>query len=129
WITFVMLGTSVWWHTRPRILLFAAIAMLVAFVGVTLFPALELMVLSQLLLGAAMGIIYAASLYFGMVLSEGSTEHGGYHEALIGLGSVLGPGAGALTQWLRPGDTRAGVLAVSGVVAISIVAAAVAVVR
>ena len=28
----------------------------------------------------------------GMVLSDGSTEHGGYHEALIGLGSVLGPG-------------------------------------
>jgi hypothetical protein len=54
-----------------------------------------------------------------MVLSEGSTEHGGYHEALIGLGSILGPGAGALAQWLKPGDTRFGVLAVSSVLWIS----------
>ena len=46
----------------------------------------------------------------GMVLSEGSTEHGGYHEALIGLGSILGPGTAALTQWKWPNDLRAGVV-------------------
>ena len=59
-----------------------------------------------------MGMIYSASLYFGMVLSDGSTEHGGYHEALIGLGSILGPGTAALTQLVWRGDIRAGVAAV-----------------
>jgi len=80
-------------------------------------------------MGGVLGIIYAGSLYFGMVLSEGSTEHGAYHEALIGAGSVLGPGTAALTPWRWPGDLTAGVAAVSGVIALSILAAAVATVR
>jgi MFS family permease len=128
-LAFVVLGASVWWHTRPRILLGSAAVMLVAFWGITVqvspdhTTALAAMVASQAVLGVVMGVIYAGSLYFGMVLSEGSTEHGGYHEALIGVGSVLGPGAAALTQWRWPGDLRAGVIAVSGVIALSIVAA------
>ena len=64
-------------------------------------------------------MIYAGSLYFGMALSEGSTEQGGYHEALIGLGSVLGPGTGAITQWIRPGNLQFGIAAVGGLVILS----------
>jgi MFS family permease len=126
---FVVLGATVWWHTRPRILLAAAGVMLIAFWGVTmpLSPTpLTMMILSQIILGIVMGIIYSGSLYFAMVLSDGSTEHGGYHEALIGVGSVLGPGTAALTQWRWPGDVAAGVIAVSGVVAVSIAAATIA---
>jgi hypothetical protein len=87
------------------------------------------MIAWQVVLGVVMGVIYAGSLYFGMVLSEGSTEHGGYHEALIGLGSVLGPGTAALTQWAWPNDLRAGVIAVSGVISVSVLVAALATVR
>ena len=87
------------------------------------------MIAWQIVLGVVMGLIYAGSLYFGMVLSAGSTEHGGYHEALIGLGSVLGPGMAALTQWKWPDSLRAGVTAVSVVIAVSVVAAGVATVR
>ena len=132
-LAFVVLGMTAWWHTRPRILLMAAIVMLPAFWGVTISNfldnqslALSTMILSQVVLGVTIGIIYAGSLYFGMVLSEGSTEHGGYHEALIGAGSVLGPGAAALTQWRWPGDLTAGVIAVSAIIGVSIAAAAVA---
>jgi hypothetical protein len=137
-LTFLYLGATVWWHTRPRILLAAAVGMLVAFPGVTIRPSemlagsitpavdLAAMIGWQIALGLAMGIIYSSSLYFGMVLSEGSTEHGGYHEALIGLGSVLGPGAAALTQLNWPGDVRAGVAAISCIVGISVATAAVA---
>ena len=135
---FAYLGMTLWWHTRPRILLAAAAVMLVAFLGVTVRPSdvlgdaiayrvdLASMIGWQVALGAVMGVIYSASLYFGMVLSAGSTEHGGYHEALIGLGSVLGPGTAALTQLMWPGDVRAGVAAVCGVIAVSVVAAVVA---
>ena len=52
-----------------------------------------------------------------MVLSDGSTEHGGYHEALIGLGWVLGPAAGTAAAWLKPHDPRAGVAAVGTLIA------------
>jgi hypothetical protein len=133
---FWWLGATVWWHTRPGVLLWAAMVMLAGFWG-TVAPgawpqwlgtagALILMVAAQLVLGAAIGMIYAASLYFGMVLSEGSTEHGGYHEALIGLGQVLGPGAGAAAAWVWPGSVAAGIAAVSALIVASVVAAGIA---
>jgi MFS family permease len=129
WATFWFLGATLFWHTRPRLLLLATVGMGAAFVGVTAPLGLWSVVAFQVLLGASLGLIYTASLYFGMVLSEGSTEHAGYHEALIGVGQVLGPGAGALTQYRWPQSLTAGVLAVSSLVCLSIVGAAVATVR
>jgi len=126
-LTFALLGVTIWWHTRPRILPAAALILLLAFLGVVVpSPRLPLltMILCQIALGVTMGLIYAASLYFGMVLSEGSTEHGGYHEALIGLGSILGPGAGALAQFLRPDLPGASVVAVSGLLGLAALIAA-----
>ena len=130
WLTFLLLGFSTWWHTRPRALLVAAWLMLASFAVVAWQPShvlsgpdlpidLGWLVLCQILIGLSIGLIYSASLYFGMVLSEGSTEHSGYHEALIGLGSILGPGAGAFAQWLQPGHVTPGVVAVAGVLLLS----------
>jgi len=137
---FILFGATLWWHRRPMLLLWAAVVMLIAFLGITIAPSrfmhnvswqfdLGVMIAWQVVLGAAMGLIYAASLYFGMVLSEGSTEHGGYHEALIGLGSVLGPGSAALMQWLRPGDPNIGILTVSLVVLACVAASGVTSIR
>jgi MFS family permease len=81
------------------------------------------LVACQVVIGFALGLIYSASLYFGMVLSDGSTEHGGYHEALIGLGSVIGPGSGALAQYLANGSEIWGVAAVAGVLGTTVVVA------
>jgi len=142
WVAFLVLGATVWWHTRPRALLTAALLLLAGFIAVTLRPQwlpgepelstgpwLLWMVGWQVVLGLALGLIYAASLYFGMVLSDGSTEHGGYHEALIGLGTILGPGAGALAEKVGHGDPYWGVLAVSTVLAASVVACGVVAIR
>ncbi|HWE02953.1 MAG TPA: MFS transporter [Tepidisphaeraceae bacterium] len=136
WVTFLILGMGTWWHTRPRLLLLAAVVMLFAFFGVTLrpsdifanaAPALDIpsMIVAQFALGAALGVIYSGSLYFGMALSQGSTEHGGYHEALIGMGFVLGPGVGAIAQVIRPGNVYTGIAAVGTVVFFSVLAVAV----
>jgi hypothetical protein len=139
WITFWLLGATVFWHTRPRLLLWAACGMFVAFLGVAirpsdLFPAADLpgafdlfsMLLWQGLLGVALGMIYSGSLYFGMVLSEGSTEHGGYHEALIGLGSILGPGVGLIAMTVSAAGIRAGIAGVATVVGATVLTAALA---
>ena len=135
WVAFLALGATVWWHTRPRALLTAALLLLAGFLAVTLRPEwlpgasqlstaswLVWIVAWQVVLGMALGLIYSASLYFGMVLSDGSTEHGGYHEALIGLGTVIGPGAGALAELAGGGDPLWGVLAVALVLGWSVVA-------
>jgi len=137
WFTFWFLGATHWWHTRPRLLLWAAVLMLIGFMG-TVVPAvrtgslatiLTVMVASQVVLGMALGLIYSASLYFGMVLSDGSTEHGGYHEALIGLGQTMGPLAGAVAQTIWPASAVAGIAAVSALIAVAILGAAGAALR
>jgi hypothetical protein len=133
WVGFLLLGVTSWWHTRPRALLAASVLILVAFVAITFQPGwlpgapcvatgpwVVWLAGWQVALGLALGLIYSASLYFGMVLSEGSTEHGGYHEALIGLGTVIGPGAGALAEKLGGGSPAWGVAAVAAVIAASV---------
>lgn len=125
WFCFLSLGTTIWWHTRPRALLVAAIVLLAAFLGITLIPSVLSMILWQIALGIAMGLIYSASLYFGMVLSDGSTAQNAYHEALIGIGAVLGPTCGAIAGTLYPGNLHASIIAVAGILWISVIGACV----
>ena len=137
WAAFWVLGATTFWHTRPRLLLWAACAMLVAFLGIAIRPSdlfaaaslptsidLASMILWQAILGVALGMIYSGSLYFGMVLSDGSTEHGGYHEALIGLGSILGPGVGLLAMTVSSAGIRAGIAGVAALVGATVLVAA-----
>jgi len=63
WLTFWFLGATLFWHTRPRLLLVATFGMGVAFVGVTAPLGLASMIAFQVLLGASLGLIYTASLY------------------------------------------------------------------
>jgi MFS family permease len=110
-------------------MLLSSIVMLCAFIG-TIVPgalsnlgltqALLAMVGSQIVLGLSIGTIYSASLYFGMAMSAGSTAHGGYHEALIGLGQILGPLLGAAMQWIYPGTLWPAIASISTVVLLSI---------
>jgi hypothetical protein len=63
------------------------------------------------------------------VLSQGSAEHGGYHEALIGVGACLGPGSGALIEYLAPNTPRLCAFTVAGLVSLTILAAAIVTVK
>ena len=136
---FIVLGNATFWHRRPVLTLAAGVTMLAGFLGtivsgsltgpgfgIGLGAALLLMALAQTLLGLSLGMIYASSLYFGMAVSKGSTKHGGYHEALIGLGQVLGPIVGVTAQLIHPNALWPVAAGISFVVTATIVTATVA---
>lgn len=120
-LMFLILGSTRFWHTRPQLLLVAGAALLAAFVMIVVpfsrdqSTNLAVMFMGQLILGVSVGLIYMCSLYFGMALTSGSAESGGYHEALVGVGMTLGPGAAAAMEFIRPHDQPAAVAAVSAI--------------
>ena len=51
---------------------------------------------------------------------DSSSEHGGIHEAAIGIGNSLGPATGAAALWLAPQNPGAGAWAVSGLLTLGL---------
>jgi predicted MFS family arabinose efflux permease len=102
------------WHYRFRWLLAAYLTLVGTFVCILLAPSLPVLVLSQMLFGGAIGLIYYSSLFYSMDLSETKSEHGGIHEAAIGLGNFAGPAVGAAALQFLPHSGNSGTLAVSG---------------
>ena len=134
---FALLGATTVWHHRPKWLLGGGILLLLSylaivipgerlsiFAGAPLWSVVTIMSAGEVVLGLMAGFVFSSSLYFGMVLSEGSTDHGGYHEALIGVGGVMGPGLAAVAQQLASGGTHLpGIAAVCGLMLLTISAA------
>lgn len=101
------------WHYRFR-WLFLAYALLVAsFASILLAPNLVVLVAAQLVFGAAVGLLYYSSLFYSMDSSETKGEHGGIHEAAIGLGNFTGPAVGAAALQFLPAYPNGSAVAVS----------------
>jgi predicted MFS family arabinose efflux permease len=99
------------WHYRFRWLAAAFIALIASFATIVMAPNLIVLIIAQIFLGAAIGLIYYSSLFYSMD-AGGDTqgEHGGIHEAAIGMGNCIGPAIGALTlQFLPQFPNSAGV--------------------
>jgi MFS family permease len=73
-----------------------------SFVALLLAPNLWLVIAAQIAFGLALGLIYYSSLYYSMDVGDTKGEHGGLHEAMIGLGSCAGPAIGAAGQYFFP---------------------------
>src|SRR6185503_20347508 len=92
------------WHYRFRWLAAAYVTMTSSFVTLLLAPNLWLVIAAQIAFGLALGLIYYSSLYYSMDVGETKGEHGGFHEAMIGLGSCAGPAVGAASLYFAPGN-------------------------
>jgi len=112
--TFALLWQWRGWHYRFRWLFCAFLMLIGSFMLLLLAPQLWLVVLAQIFFGFAAGLIYYSSLFYSMdVGGESQGEHGGLHEAAIGVGVFAGPAVGAAAlQWL-PTNSGSGVFAVS----------------
>jgi predicted MFS family arabinose efflux permease len=102
------------WHYRFRWLVAAYLALIGTFGILVLAPDLAVLVLAQIVFGCALGLIYYSSLFYSMDLSQAKGEHGGIHEAAIGLGNFAGPAVGAAALHFLPQYTNGGAWAVSG---------------
>jgi predicted MFS family arabinose efflux permease len=116
---FARLGTffALWfwtgWHYRFRWLVVSFALLIASFAVILAVPNLAAVLGAQIVFGVAIGLIYYSSLFYSMDTSETKGEHGGIHEAAIGVGNFIGPGVGAASlQWV-PQYANSGVVAVS----------------
>lgn len=100
------------WHYLFRWLLVSYLAMVAAFAVILLVPSLAVLVGAQLIFGLAVGLIYYSSLFYSMNVGETKAEHGGIHEAAIGLGNFAGPAVGAAALHFLPQSPHSGAVAV-----------------
>jgi predicted MFS family arabinose efflux permease len=111
--SFVALWPWSGWHYKFRWLLLAYVGLVGSFAAILLAPRLAVLVIAQLFFGAAIGLIYYSSLFYSMDLSQSKGEHGGIHEAVIGLGNFAGPAVGAAALQFVPRSPNSGALAVT----------------
>lgn len=105
------------WHYRFSWLVCTYVCMIGAFTGIACAPNLAVLLLAQTVFGLSVGLIYYSSLFYSMHVGEAKAEHGGIHEAAIGLGNFAGPATGALFLHLAPTNPYAGVTAVAALLA------------
>jgi MFS family permease len=92
------------WHYRFRWLLNAYLGMIASFIAILLAPSVPILVAVQVGFGLCIGLIYYSSLFYSMDVGETKGEHGGLHEAAIGVGSCTGPAIGAAALYLSPAN-------------------------
>jgi len=116
---FVRLGTFLvlwfWtdWHYRFRWLVAAFAMLTISFAAILIVPNLVVVLVAQIFFGIAIGLIYYSSLFYSMDASEARGDHGGIHEAAIGVGNFIGPGVGAASLQFLPQYASSGAIAVS----------------
>lgn len=91
--------TTVWtgWHYRIHWIMISYASLAMGTVTLLLSQSVMILILSQILFGIAVALLYSGSLYYAMHLSHGSGSNAGLHEGIIGIGTVIGPGVAAIS--------------------------------
>jgi predicted MFS family arabinose efflux permease len=117
---FVRLGAflTLWhwtkWHYKFRWLATSFAILILSFAAILMSPNLYSLIAAQIFFGAVAGLIYYSSLFYSMDAGDTKSEHGGIHEAAIGLGNCVGPAVGALSLQFLPQYQNSSAIAVSG---------------
>ncbi|MFO1488841.1 MAG: MFS transporter [Verrucomicrobiota bacterium] len=119
---FVLLWRWTGWHYRFRWLASGFVLLIVSFLAILLAHALWIVVFAQVFFGFATGLIYYSSLFYSMDVGEASAEHGGLHEAAIGLGIFAGTTVGAASLQFFPEHPNAGTVAVTVLLSLGLAA-------
>jgi len=104
---FVMMRHWHGWHGRLRTPVWTGAALVAGFVLVITAPSVPVIGAGLALFGVGLGGVYAGAFYYAMEVGDAEVDAGGRHEALIGLGYTIGPGA-ALAAWMIVDATDAG---------------------
>lgn len=99
---FIVLWQWPGWHYRFHWLAGSFVMLVVSFAAICMAPSLAALVFAQIFLGAAIGLIYYSSLFYSMDAGDTKGEHGGIHEAAIGMGNCVGPAIGAVSLQFLP---------------------------
>ena len=95
-LAFVVLLRWTGWHYHPGWSHGAMWAAPLALAAIFFSANLLIVVPALIVFGAAIGLSYAGSLYYTIDYGKAAVgEHGGLHEAIIGIGVTLGPLVGA----------------------------------
>jgi MFS family permease len=92
---FVLLRLWPRWHYRFRFLAGSHMALIVSFGAMLLVRNIAVLIVSEIVFGLAIGLIYYSSLFYSMDVGDTKGEHGGIHEAAIGAGNATGPAMAA----------------------------------
>ena len=82
------------WHGKWSTLIVGGALLAGGFAVVVAIPSVTFIVIGLGLFGAGHGIVYYSALYYALRVGSAEIDAGGTHEALIGLGYVVGPAAG-----------------------------------
>jgi MFS family permease len=93
---FVLAWVWVGWHYKGRWLIGAQVVLVASFFFMLTVHHPAVFVATQMIFGLAVALVYSSALYYAMHVSSGHGGHAGIHEALIGLGTAVGPAIGAL---------------------------------
>lgn len=106
------LFASLWtgWHYKVSWMLIFFCTMVVGTAGVLMSRNAPMLVATQVFLGLTWAMLYSGSLYYSMHLSHGSGQNAGIHEAVIGVGTVIGPTMAALVGGPNALDPKTAVL-------------------
>lgn len=110
-LSFVVLWHWHGWHYRFGWFAAAFVLLVGGFFGLMTASQIWMLVLAQVAFGWATGLLYYSSLFYALDGSDTHGEHGGIHEAFIGVGVGFGPSLSALTLWLS-GNPNAPAVAV-----------------
>ena len=121
-MAFFVFGRWEHWHYHRGWTITALMLAPLAFAGIMLTTSLPVILLSLALFGISLGLTYSSSIYYSLDCGSAKGEQGGLHEAIIGIGNLLGPLVGlAGICWI--GENHGAPIATLTLVAVGTVAA------